>query len=137
MKFFLLLFVVSALFVLILLLKKSEDVKGFRVKRRFLDEREEKEYSALSEALSDYLVFPKVRVLDAVVPEKRNDFRALGKVASKRIDFLITDKKFKPIAAISRDETVLHACREAGLVAETSRSRLVSALEREAFAGRH
>ncbi len=136
MKFLLLLFVVAALFVLVLLLRKGEEVKGFRVKRRFLDEREEKEYSALSEALSDYLVFPKVRVLDAVVPEKRNDFRALGKVASKRIDFLVTDRRFKPVAALSRDETVLHACREAGLVAETGRSRLLSALKREVSAGR-
>ncbi len=109
------------------LLKK--ETGKFRVKKRFLTEEEAEECKEIAKVLSrSYLVFPKVRVLDVVVPTVYNDLQSLGKISSKRIDCLVTDKSYRPVAVLSKDKSVIDVCTEAGLVAVESKDKLIAVL---------
>ncbi|GAB6077021.1 DUF2726 domain-containing protein [Desulfurobacterium crinifex] len=119
-----LILVVIALVIVTLLQNKKEG--NFSLKRSFLNEKEVSIYEELVSKLSpDFRVFPKVRMLDVVFTTKRNDFSSLGRISSKGIDFLITNKDFKPVAVLSRDEKVRNICKDLGLVVARTKPELL------------
>ncbi|MEO2068199.1 MAG: DUF2726 domain-containing protein [Desulfurobacteriaceae bacterium] len=107
--------------------RKREEVYS---KKAFLSGKEAATHSELVKELSpDFFVFPNVRMLDVIVPQNKKDFSSLGKISSKKIDFLITDSDYRPVAVLSKDERTKRICEEVGLIVSSNVKEIVSVLK--------
>jgi hypothetical protein len=121
--------VIVLLGLLVLLVFLSKRVEGnYSLKSYFLTKTEASTLLRLQKRFSGFYFFPKVRMLDVVVPERRNDFRSLGKITGKKIDLLVVDKNFKPVVALVKDAEVKAILEKAGLNAVSTEKELSNKL---------
>lgn len=129
-----LLLICILLIIFLAVLRKGETRLSYRLKSPLLGYKEYDDYKKiLSNLPKGYLLFAKVRMLDAVVPANRNDFKALGKISSKKLDFLVTDSKTNPVAVYTKSEPIRRICSEVGLESAGKISDLISIVKRKAY----
>ncbi len=86
--------------------KEDNNIKRYYELQSLLTPPELKLFHIISSSINTkhYYVIPQTSLLSLMKIKFENDKEAWAKISNRRLDFLITDKNFKPILAIELDD---------------------------------